>query len=264
MARQKSAYTVAPFPLSRRLVIDSARIGARRHTIHGLVEVDVTEARRRLHQQNAQTGEAFSFTAFILACLGCAVDANPHVQACRNWRGQLILFDDVDAAIIIEINLENKKFPLAYVIRSINQKSVEEIHREIRAVQANAIHTQRERQLSLFRWFLLLPGLIRDMVYRLISSNPFWWKRMVGTVALSSVGMFGSGGGWGIGMTPYTLGLTLGGIGTQATLIDGRIENREKLCVTISVDHDIVDGAPAARFVQSFRELVESAHGLPV
>lgn len=37
---------------------------------------------------------------------------------------------------------------------------------------------------------------------------------------------------------------------------------REYLNVTLDFDHDIVDGAPAARFGQRFRELVESGHGL--
>jgi pyruvate/2-oxoglutarate dehydrogenase complex dihydrolipoamide acyltransferase (E2) component len=32
--------------------------------------------------------------------------------------------------------------------------------------------------------------------------------------------------------------------------------------VTISLDHDVVDGAPAARFTQCFKELVESGAGL--
>ncbi|WP_205625975.1 2-oxo acid dehydrogenase subunit E2 [Halorubrum tropicale] len=30
----------------------------------------------------------------------------------------------------------------------------------------------------------------------------------------------------------------------------------------MTFDHDVVDGAPAARFVQRLRELVESAHGV--
>jgi len=37
---------------------------------------------------------------------------------------------------------------------------------------------------------------------------------------------------------------------------------REVLSVTISVDHDIVDGAPAARFVAHFRQLMEDGAGL--
>jgi pyruvate/2-oxoglutarate dehydrogenase complex dihydrolipoamide acyltransferase (E2) component len=41
-----------------------------------------------------------------------------------------------------------------------------------------------------------------------------------------------------------------------------QVENREYLCLTVSFDHDIVDGAPAARFIQRFKDLVESGSGL--
>lgn len=37
---------------------------------------------------------------------------------------------------------------------------------------------------------------------------------------------------------------------------------REYMDLTLSIDHDIVDGAPAARFAQCLRELLESASGL--
>jgi hypothetical protein len=42
----------------------------------------------------------------------------------------------------------------------------------------------------------------------------------------------------------------------------GRIEPREYLALTASVDHDVVDGAPAARFARRLRELIESAEVL--
>ena len=32
--------------------------------------------------------------------------------------------------------------------------------------------------------------------------------------------------------------------------------------ITISFDHDIIDGAPAARFTQRLKELIESGYGL--
>ncbi|MFN2394230.1 MAG: 2-oxo acid dehydrogenase subunit E2 [Bacteroidales bacterium] len=35
-------------------------------------------------------------------------------------------------------------------------------------------------------------------------------------------------------------------------------EKREHLCLTLSFDHDIVDGAPAARFVRDFKRIIES------
>jgi len=74
--------------------------------------------------------------------------------------------------------------------------------------------------------------------------------------------MFGRGG-WGIVIVPiHTLGITIGGIVEKPGVVDGRIEIREYLDLTISVDHDIVDGAPAARFTQPLRELIEGGYGL--
>jgi pyruvate/2-oxoglutarate dehydrogenase complex dihydrolipoamide acyltransferase (E2) component len=69
--------------------------------------------------------------------------------------------------------------------------------------------------------------------------------------------MFGTGGGWGLPVSNHTLQITLGGIATRPALLDGQVADRQYLCVTISVDHDLVDGAPAARFAQSLKELVE-------
>jgi hypothetical protein len=42
----------------------------------------------------ARTGEAQSFTAFVLGCLGRALDADRTMHALRNWRNQLVLFDE--------------------------------------------------------------------------------------------------------------------------------------------------------------------------
>jgi pyruvate/2-oxoglutarate dehydrogenase complex dihydrolipoamide acyltransferase (E2) component len=87
-------------------------------------------------------------------------------------------------------------------------------------------------------------------------------KKYNGTVVLTAVGMFGRGGGWGIALPSHTLGITIGGIAKKPGIIDGRIEAREYLHVTLDFDHDIVDGAPAARFAQRFQELVENGYGL--
>jgi pyruvate/2-oxoglutarate dehydrogenase complex dihydrolipoamide acyltransferase (E2) component len=40
------------------------------------------------------------------------------------------------------------------------------------------------------------------------------------------------------------------------------IEIREFVDLTISIDHDVVDGAPIARFVNDFRNLIESGYSL--
>jgi len=55
---QGPAYVMKAFPLSRRLVVDSARIGKRKHTITALIEADVTEARRIILAHKEKTGES--------------------------------------------------------------------------------------------------------------------------------------------------------------------------------------------------------------
>ncbi|MBN1316467.1 MAG: hypothetical protein JXA42_13410, partial [Anaerolineales bacterium] len=59
-------YTIKPFPPFRQLVIDGMDLAARKHNIHGLVQVDVTQARERIRQIKEQTGERLSFTGFIV------------------------------------------------------------------------------------------------------------------------------------------------------------------------------------------------------
>jgi pyruvate/2-oxoglutarate dehydrogenase complex dihydrolipoamide acyltransferase (E2) component len=77
-----------------------------------------------------------------------------------------------------------------------------------------------------------------------------------------AIGMLGPGGGWGIPIAPPTLMITVGGIATKPRYLNGQLEPRSLLELTISVDHDIVDGAPAARFARRLAELVEAAEGL--
>ena len=77
--------------------------------------------------------------------------------------------------------------------------------------------------------------------------DPWWLKQSIGTVGMTSVGMFGTGSGWAIPFGVHTLEIALGGIAQKPGIVDGRIEIRDYLCLTMSVDHDIIDGAPALR-----------------
>jgi pyruvate/2-oxoglutarate dehydrogenase complex dihydrolipoamide acyltransferase (E2) component len=82
---------------------------------------------------------------------------------------------------------------------------------------------------------------------------------MAGTVVVTSVGMFGKGGGWGIGFLPtHNLGITVGGINQKPGVHEGQIAIREYLNATLSFDHDIIDGAPAARFTNKLSEIIEN------
>ncbi len=54
----------------------------------------------------------------------------------------------------------------------------------------------------------------------------------------------------------------LGGMAKKPVVIEDRIEIRKLLCITISLDHMITDGAPAARFVNRLKHLIETCSGL--
>jgi pyruvate/2-oxoglutarate dehydrogenase complex dihydrolipoamide acyltransferase (E2) component len=249
-------YQLVPFPKTQRVIAALQRLAEHKHMMHALTEVDVTTPRQVIQEQKARGEEPLSFTAFIAACLGKAVDEDKAVQAYRKGRNQLVLFQDVDISIMVEHEVEGQKFPLSYVVRAANHKTAWEIHQEIRAFQK--LHTTKVLPIPRLvqRWpaLLLLSG-------RVLLRSPFFWKRSGGTCGITAVGMFGKGSGWGI---PYATlySLTLGGMSEKPEMVDGHIAIREYLSLTVSLDHDIIDGAPAARFVTRLKELIESGFGL--
>ncbi|MGD8804819.1 MAG: 2-oxo acid dehydrogenase subunit E2 [Chloroflexota bacterium] len=250
-------YTVKPFPSIRQATIDLLSAASRKHMIHGLVEVDVSGPRQRLRKVKETTGESISFTAFIIHCCARVVDMNKHMHAYRDWRNRLILFDEVDVATTVERVVEGRKEVVPTIIRAANRKSLGEISREIRRVQAE--RAEKAGVYRTMRWYLAIPFFIRRLFFPILNRVPRLMKKNSGTVMVTSVGMFGQGAGWGVPIATHTLNVTVGGIVSRPCLVGGQLENREQLCLTISFDHDIIDGAPAARFIQRFKEAIESA-----
>jgi pyruvate/2-oxoglutarate dehydrogenase complex dihydrolipoamide acyltransferase (E2) component len=260
MNQQHVDYQVVPYPKMRRSMAAMFRSVQHKPMIHGLLEVDVTRARAHLKEHKATSGESLSFTAFLIACLAKAVDEHKSVQACRQGSKRLILFDEVDVYTPVEHEVAGQKLILPSIIRAANRKTVREIHHEIRAAQVQDVTKDLKRFQSL-PTFLFKPYL-RIFIW-IGRMHPQLWKKNVGTVGITAVGMFGDGAGWGIPIAPPTpLMVTVGGIGEKPGIVDGHIAIREYLSLTISFDHDIIDGAPAARFTQRLKELIESGYGL--
>ena len=85
-------------------------------------------------------------------------------------------------------------------------------------------------------------------------------RQRIGTVAVTAVGMFAGGGGFGItSLSLMSLEVIVGGMSQRPRVIDGQVTVRDVLDLTVAIDHNVVDGAPAARFAAEFRELLESA-----
>jgi pyruvate/2-oxoglutarate dehydrogenase complex dihydrolipoamide acyltransferase (E2) component len=52
--------------------------------------------------------------------------------------------------------------------------------------------------------------------------------------------------------------VVVGGASSRPLAVDGRVEIREVIDLTVTIDHTVVDGAPAARFAAEFRRLLGS------
>lgn len=265
------AHRVVDIAPARQVLISFLDLSEWGHSIFGFVEVDVTDARRRLAEHEARTGERLSFTGWLVYCLAQAVDADKSVQAYLQGRKKLVLFDDVDVGLMIEHQFEAgrrdaNRAPIGYVLRKANRKSFLEIHREIRARQA--MTPERKEMPGWMRLALRLPapltrrmvGLMRGQLRRDPAGK---WVAMAGTVGLSAVGMFGEGGGWGLGAPDnHTLSVIVGGIAPRPVFVGDNIERREFLSLTLAFNHDVVDGAPAARFTERLKRMIEHGCGL--
>ena len=271
-------YAELPYPAARIVGSDTVRIGMTRHHIPVLAEVDVTEARAAIARRKEATGEALSFTGWVITCLAQAAGEYPRVHALRRGRHKLVLFDDVDVSIVVQRRLEGTSppeyLPMPYVIRKANKKPVDAIHREIRGAQARNLApgaqtidlAEKMPSPRTIRIFASVPFFLRRLAYwdRLFR-DPFRVKRTMGTVTVTSVGMFGkvgSGSNWGIPIEFHPLTVALGAVARKPAVVGDRVEPREFLGMTIVVDHDVIDGAPMAMFLTRLRELMESGYGL--
>jgi len=253
MVATNDDFEIFSVPVQRNLVVDAGHLASKRHIIHGFVEVDVTKA------QEIRRKENLSFTAFLIASLARAVASQPKVQGMLNPRGKLVVFRNVDVATMIEPANGRDAFP--HIVRDANSRSVQDIGKELHDVKQRPENSQQQQKnLDLYA---RLPRWIRLRIFRWMMRKPQRRQNLMGTVSLSSVGMFGgAGGGYAIGYLPcHTMGVFVGGIAKKPGVVDDgdKIEVREYVCLTLQFDHDVVDGAPAARFAKAFADLLESA-----
>jgi hypothetical protein len=181
-------------------------------------------------------------------------------------RKQLILFDDVDVGLMVEHKVEEKRTLMGHVVRGANRKSYLEVHQDIRAAQAGPVPPGAGMAPWIRRAMSLpwpVPGLLKAMARMARRRDPAIFTARAGTVAITAVGMFGEGrGGWAIAPTAHALTLVVGGIALKPAVVEGRIEPRQILHLTVVFNHDTIDGAPATRFTQRLVELIESGYGL--
>ena len=258
-------FSVYSFPRSRIFTADIGILGAQKHHVKALVEFDVTGALLRIREINS-TGKVVSFTSWIVSCAAKALSQHPHVHAVKNGKTSLAVFDEVDITIMIEKESDGVRIPLPYVLRRTSEKDPHELFAEIEEVKkrpsggaAADLNRSHSRLITLFSYF---PRQLRLFIWKMMLKDPVRVKKMMGTSLITSVGTAGSVSGWAIPYSIHPVSFTLGSIVKKPCAIENSVQIRDLLAMTVLIDHDTVDGVPAARFITDLKQLIENAAGL--
>lgn len=253
------------FPPSRIATFDVYAVGHLKHHISVLLECDVTESRLKLSQLKAE-GNKISFTAWLLKVIANTLKHYPEATSFLHQKRKLIIFEDIDISMMVEKSVDGKRIPIPLVIQKANEKSIIEIGDEINSAKKQDISKddivlgkKPKPHERLYQW---LPGFLRRSIWKFLLRHPKIAYKSMGNVIITSVGMMGKVNGWFIHRSIHPISFGIGSILKKPGVVDDKIEIREILNMTILIDHDVIDGAPMARFVQELVKRIEHGSGL--
>lgn len=252
-------------PPSRIATFDVFAIGLSKHHVVSLLEVDVTDSRRKIKELR-RNGSKISFNGWIIKAISRTIEAHPESAAFLYSKRKLVIFDDINISLLVEKELNGKKIPIPVVLEKTNDKTVSEITLEIEdaknQVLAGSDIVLRRKTLSYEKIYYRLPGFLRRLIWNVVLRNPKFAYAKMGNVAVTSIGMAGRINGWFIHKSVHPLSFGLGSVIKKPVVLDDEIKIREMLNMTLLIDHDAIDGAPMARFVKELIRNMETGIGL--
>jgi pyruvate dehydrogenase E2 component (dihydrolipoamide acetyltransferase) len=228
---------------------------SRRFQVHALVELDVTAAKEGLERSE----QSVSWTGFVIATVARAVAQHPEVNA-RRAGNRILYFDQVDVGATVERETDGRVVLDIATLKQADRMSGAQITQVLHEAKYGPppAHNPSALTAALAR----LPGPLRRAALRLAATRPDVSATFGPAVGVTSIGMFGHGWGWAIPVAPLTLIVTVGSVVERPTVRDGLVVARPMLPLTLSFDHAVIDGAPAARFTETLRTLTETAAAL--
>ena len=166
----------------------------------------------------------------------------------------------------VERHTENESRPRVYILRKANEKNIFEITKEIREVQKQSVDESTEllgKNTRLEKFILNSPMFVKKIAILCFRYSAKLNKKHAGTTAVTAIGMIGKFPGWVVplGGTSSTI-FVVGGISKKPAVVNDKIQTCDILHLTLTTDHDIVDGGPLVRYVQRLTNLLEDGFGL--
>jgi hypothetical protein len=145
-------------------------------------------------------------------------------------------------------------------IRAVDKKTYRQIHEELQGASRKG--DEPLGALSGAVWVArLIPAFLFKAFIR-VAARDIGMARRYGVVGVTAVGMFGPSPMWMLPLSAATVAVAVGSIVERPVAADSGVEFREHLCLTLSFNHDIINGAPAARFAKRFCELLAGGEAL--
>ena len=251
MASEK--FTSQSLSFNRKMVRASASVTRKKNSIHSVTEVDITIPRELIKRHKEQSGEKLSFTAYIVTCFAQVIRQHPRLNSFIKGN-RLVILKDVSISVMIEREFNGEAVPEPMVIKKAQDKTYRQINDEVRNAGKQEYHRMGESSKA--AWIRFIPGFLLKTFIKLADRS----KKMAakyGKVAVTAVGMFSKEPVWFIPHGTATVLVTVGSIVKRVVEVNGQFESREHLCLSVSFDHDIIDGAPAARFMNQFIETIK-------
>ncbi len=262
---KKNGYSVGRLPASRLGIIDYMGQAAKKHNISALFDFDVTEIRSAVRSWRRRHGRSLSLSVYFLFLYVRALGETPVMQRALYGRRRYVDFEEVDCAVIVERMLDGRPSATTRIIRGAQNLSLSQLMDEVDDA-AHGVDPQLfsgKKPLDVKNIAARLPRFIRVAVLRIILlRNPILKRKMFGTVSFTAVGMFARGNGWAVPFTPHAVNFVVGGVARQPAVVGNEIVPRDILSATLTVDHDLIDGAEATRFIDSLKKKAAGLYGL--
>lgn len=188
-------------------------------------EIDMTNV-AKLREQMVAAGDAFKVSINDIVIKAVAIALTRHPECNAHWMGDHIRYF---AAAHVGMAVATDDGLIVPVIRDAQAKGLGQIGRDARELARKA----RERKLT--------PA-----------------EYSGGTFSVSNLGMFGIDQFTAIINPPEAAILAVGTTETKPVWDGNAFVPRERMRVTMSCDHRIIDGAVGARFLQTLKQLLES------
>ncbi len=260
-------YAIIRPSLDRRLAMDGFAALPESHPMVALLELDVTAALAAIEAQRRR-GTRVSLFSFVVQSIARAIAEHPDLNLVRHGK-RLIRFEDVDISVPVEVRTADGHYPREVVLRKAQLRTAADLFAELenareRHDRTGALGAEDRGNRRLMHAFAWLPRFVRLFVMRRMMRSGFRIKRMAGTTLVTSVGKFAAipGHAFTLITGPRAATFAIGSVVEKPWLHRGQIVPRSILALSIMIDHDLVDGGPAARFARRLQQLVESADGL--